>query len=148
MNDVLIYEGGNGGELSLKNGDIETTDSLANQAYLAHFGGNVEASTTGNEVEGEERSDWWGNSFIETGSQMNSEIERALNNNALTSAGRSNIEDAANKDLQYLSEISDTGSTVALIGNDKLRITDTIDKTVKDLIWDATKSELIEQKII
>lgn len=148
MNDVLIYENGNGGELSLKNGDIETTDGLANQAYLSHFGGNIEASTTGNEIEGEQRADWWGNALLEPQAQMNSEVERALNANALNSSGRVNIELAAKKDITHLSDIADLLSSVVIIGNDKLRITDKIDKTVSDLIWDATKSELIEEIII
>jgi hypothetical protein len=145
MIDVLIYESGNGGELSLKDGDIETTDGLFNIPYLSHFGGNVEVSTKGNELEGEERIDWWGNIFLEDESQMNSELERALNNNALTSAGRANIEAAAKKDLQVLSDIADVSTTVSITGNDKIYISDKVDKTVVNLIWDSTKSELIEE---
>lgn len=143
MMDVLIYESGNGGELSLRNGDIETTDSLANQAYLSHFGGNVEASTIGNEIESEQRRDWYGNSLLDVNAQMNSELERALNANELGSLGRSNIERAALKDIQHLSDLADIASTAKITGNNKINITDKIDKTVADIIWDSTKNELI-----
>jgi len=145
MIDVLIYEGGNGGELSLKNGDIETTDGLFNIPYLAHFGGNIESSTKNNVEEGEERNDWFGNTFLPSEAQMNSELERSLQNNALNSSGRANIEAAAKIDIQVLSEIADVSTSVSITGNDKIRISDNIDKTVVNLIWDATKSELIEE---
>jgi hypothetical protein len=148
MTDVLIYESGNGGELSLKNGDIETTDGLFNQPYLSHFGGNIEASTTGNEVEGEERADWWGNTFLDASAQMNSELERSLNNNALNSAGRINIERDAQKDIEHLNDIANVSSTVVITGNDKLLISDKLDKIVVNMLWDATKNELIEEIII
>lgn len=145
MTDVIIYENGNGGELSLKNGDIETTDSLCNQPYLAHFGGNVEANTTDNEIEGEERNDWWGNTFLDGEAQMNSNLERSLNKNALNSSGRANIEAAAVKDLEYLSEIAKTESIVSLKGVNKLLITDKLNQSVVNLAWDATKNELIQE---
>jgi hypothetical protein len=145
MIDVLIYESGNGGELSLKNGDIETTDGLLNIPYLSHFGGNVEASTKGNELEGEERFDWWGNTFIPTESQMNSELERALNSNALNSSGRVNIESAAKKDLEVLKDVAELLTLVTITGNEKILITDKINKSVVNMAWDATKNELIEE---
>lgn len=148
MNDILIYESGNGGELNIKNGDLESTESLFNMPYLAHFGGNTEASTTGNEVEGEEREDWWGNTFLDADSQMNSELERSLNNNALNSAGRINIERDAVKDLQALSDIADVSSQIIITGANKLTISDKIDKNVINMIWDATKNEIIEEIII
>jgi hypothetical protein len=83
--------------------------------------------------------------FLEFEAQMNSELERALNNNALNSSGRIKIEAAANKDLQVLSEIADVSSAVQITGNNKVLITDKIDKTVVNLAWDATASELIEE---
>jgi hypothetical protein len=150
MTDIMIYETGNGGGISLKNGDIETIDGLSNQPYLAHFGGNVEASTTGEEVSGVERSDWWGNTFFQNdlASQMNSELERALNNNALTSAGRIVIAQAAKNDLDYLSDIANVNSDALISGVDKLLMSDTLNQSQASFIWDATKNELIEEIII
>lgn len=150
--DVLIYESGNGGEVNLINGDLETTESIANQSYLAHYGGNVEASTTGEEIEGEERQDWWGNAFFQDESEalMNSELERAMNENAIGSAGRSEIERRAKEDLDYLSEISEVETSVALTDHDKITITDQITEieTMYKYIWDGTKNELIQEIII
>lgn len=148
MTDIMIYESGGGGEIFVKGSDIETTDGIFNQPYLSHFGGNVEASTTGDEKEGIERFDWWGNSFLEGKNQMNSALEKALNDNALNSSGRVNIEKAANKDLDHLKDIAEVSSAVSIIGVDKVLISDKINKTVINFIWDATKNELIEERII
>lgn len=146
--DLIIYDNGNGGELSLKNGDLEVTDGLLNMPYLSHFGGNLEASTTGNEEENQERFDWWGNEFLDPENQMNSELERALNENALNSSGRINIERASNKDLESLSDLANVSSEVVITGNNKLKISDKIEKNVVNMLWDATKNELIEEIII
>jgi hypothetical protein len=145
--DILLYESGNGGEISLKNGDIQMTDSISNQPYLAHFGGNVEASTTGEEIVGEDRSDWWGNTFFENdqASQMNSELERALNNTALNSAGRLSITQSAKTDLEFLKEIADIDCEASITGIDKISISDKINQTQKTFSWDATNDELIEE---
>lgn len=148
MEDILIYDFGNGGEISLKNGDIEGTGAIFNMVYLAHFGGNIEASTTGNEDEGEERSDWWGNFYLEEKAMMNSELERALNNNPLTSSGRASIERAAKKDLEFLSDIADVDVSVQITGNNKIKITEKINQTIINFIWDSTKNEIIETIII
>lgn len=145
MNDIMIYESGNGGELSIKAGDIETTDSLFNMPYLAHFGGNTEASTTGEEIEGVERFDWWGNSFLETSTQMNSSIERTLTEVSLNSSGRVIIEREAKKDIEFMSELATIESTAELTGTDKLKISDKINQSKVDFYWEATKQELIEE---
>lgn len=145
MTDILIYESGNGGEISIKNGDIETTDSLVNQFYLAHFGGNIEAITTGEEVEGEERNDWWGNFFLDKKNQMNSLLEKTLNEVPLNSSGRTILERNSIKDIEFLNSLGTITSEVVLTGNNKLIITDKINQTKVDFIWDATKSEIIEE---
>lgn len=152
MYDVLIYESGNGGEVELVNGDLATTDSIANQSYLSHFGGNIEAVTTGEEIQGEERNDWWGNAFFQDdpAAQMNSHLERALNENPIGSTGRSEIERRAAEDLEFMAEISETETTVYLSGSDKITISDSILEidTVYKYIWDGTKSELIQEILI
>lgn len=146
--DLMIYESGNGGELSLKSGDIETTQAVFNQFYLSHFGGNTEASTTGNEIEGTERMDWWGNMFLNEKSQMNSSLEKTLQGVALTSAGRVEVEREARKDIDYLSDLGELSTVVQIIGNDKIQISDKINQSKVDFIWDATKSEVIEEIVI
>ena len=102
--DIMIFESGNGGDFNIRNGDLDSVEGLTNQPYLAHFGGNKEASTTGEEAAGVERFDWWGNSFLENepGAQMNSELERALRDNSLSSKGRVQIERLAKQDMEFL----------------------------------------------
>lgn len=152
MVDLMIYETGDGGDVEIINGDFATTDSLSNQDYLAHFGGNVEASTTGEEIPGEERNDWWGNQLFtdEPEAMMNSKLEKALNETSISSAGRSEIERRSNEDLQFLKEISEVSSSVAIVGNDKLEIIDYISEieTPFKYLWDGTKDELIILKNI
>ena len=44
--DLKLIETGDGGDLVFQNGDIKLTSEVYNQPYLAHFGGNIENSTT------------------------------------------------------------------------------------------------------
>ena len=76
---------------------------------------------------------------------MNSELEKSLNENALNSKGRSNIEKDALKDIQFLSELGSVSNSVEITGHDKIKISDKINQTVVDFIWDATNKELIEE---
>ena len=64
MNDLVIWETGNGGDAQLLGNDLATTDGLTNMPYLGWFGGNPGFITTGNELENEQRFDWWGNSLL------------------------------------------------------------------------------------
>lgn len=152
--DIMIFENGNGGEFSLENGDLVTTEGLTNQPYLAHFGGNIEASTTGEETEGVERLDWYGNAFFanDEAAQLNSELERALANTEVSSKGRIELERAAAEDLEYLNEYADVETAVAVISDNKITVSDKLTEPDNEnkytFIWEATKNELIEQKII
>jgi hypothetical protein len=148
MNDILLYESGGGGEISLKNGDIEMTDGLFNMPYLSHFGGNLEASTKGDEEENIERFDWWGNSFLDQPAQMNSLIEKTLDNTTLNSAGRVIIERNAKEDLQFIADIADISCIVEIPGVDKVKISDKINQIKVDFIFNSTNNELIEEIII
>lgn len=156
--DLLIYESGNGGELAVINNDLALGDQLLQQAYLAMFGGNVEADTLGNEPANEPRFDWWGNSLLfgqNSAKQFNSQTERALMNNALNSTGRVNIQRAAENDLQYLKASADVKVNVAILSTDKVRIDVSLGPTrstgeavLLSLIWDSAKGEVVIQKVI
>lgn len=152
--DIMIFESGNGGDFNIRNGDLDSVKGLTNQPYLAHFGGNKEASTTGEEIPGKERFDWWGNSFFqnEPGAQMNSELERGLRNQPLNSKGRVQLERFAKEDLEFLTEVAEVDSEVSIIGNDKIKISDKLKEPNAEnqysVLWEATKNEQIEQKII
>ena len=62
--DIGLHESGSGGEFTILNDDLLLSETLFNTIYIALFGGNVEADTLGNEIVGEERFDYWGNSFV------------------------------------------------------------------------------------
>ena len=153
--DIAIHDNGSGGDFNLvDNYDIELTDGLFNQPYLAHFGGNVEASTTGEEEEGQERFDWWGNGFLSREEQFNSGGERALNIYALNGDGRSKIEEDFNADLAFFSVIGTSETEAIITGNDRIQINEVLFEPEKQtenrfkFLWDATKEELIQDIII
>jgi len=147
--DVMIYESGSGGDLNLKNEDIEKISGLTNQVYLALFGGNIEQNTSDDLAELDERNDWWGNSLLQSEQQFNSFFERALNMIALTSGGISLLENAAKKDLKYLQKYADINIEGSIIGLNKFQLQVNMmepdeNSTKIKFIWDGTKQELIE----
>ena len=157
MPDLALQETGSGGDIQLKGADLVVTDSIFNQIYMALFGGNPQASTTGEELITEQRGDWWGNDLLfqdQPEIQQNSTFEQKLNNVALNSSGRLEIEEAAKKDLDFLKEIAEITIETRIIGIDKIEIIifakepENIEEQTFIFIWDATKQELIEFKTI
>lgn len=155
--DILLYLIGDGGEITVDGDDIGLIEVLYNQVLLALFGGNVEASTLGNELPGQIREDWWGNSLLfpnDPGSQFNSLTEKALNEEVLNSIGRTNIGRAVDTDLVYLKTIANISTNVVILSTNKVQIAVTLsqpgnlqDKTFV-FIWDNAKNELISNQII
>jgi len=155
--DILLFENGNGGEISIVNDDIALNEQLYQQVYLCLFGGNLEADTRGDEIATEIRFDWWANSLQfkeKQAKQFNSETERALNENALNSNGRINILRAVENDLKLFKSIADLTINVLILNYNQVKI---IVKMVQpknqqgvslQLIWDNAKKELITYQII
>jgi len=157
MDDISIYETGSGGDLELLGNDIASTSGLFNMVYMAWFGGNPEASTTGNELESELRDDWFGNALLfenEKEVQFNSILEKTLNQTALDSSGRITIEEAAKKDLEFMKDIADVTVSVSILSDDKVSIVaqlkepENIEVKEYQLIWDNLKNEVIIEKTI
>lgn len=155
--DILLYETGNGGDLAVLSNDLAMCEALYQQVYLALFGGNVEASTKQKYIETEERFDYWGNSLIwneKNTRQFNSQTERALINNPMSSSGRLAILQAVNEDLSYLVSLLSYTVDVSVLGLNNLKIT--VNFTAKSnqqnkvlqLVYDNAKNELIIDKII
>ena len=157
MTDLMIYETSNGGDLYLQNQDLASSELLLQQAYISLFGGNVEASTRGDEIASELRKDWWGNSLIfkeQPEKQFNSQTERTLNNAALTSAGRILIQRAVENDLKHLSSIAKITVEVQIVNSSRVNIyihfaklNNQATKTLQ-FLWDNIKNELINFKTI
>ena len=155
--DINLHESGSGGEISIINNDLVLGEALFQQVYLALFGGNLEASTRGDELITEIRQDWWGNSVFfgeNPNKQFNSLTEKALNEVVLNSSGRLTIINAINEDLDYLRSV--VNFTIDVIFSDyntikimiKFEQTQTNNDTVLELVWNNAKNELIINRTI
>ena len=157
MADLALHETGNGGDIELRGNDMDTTGSIFNLIYMGLFGGNPAASTTGEELETEQRLDWWANGLLFQDApdiQLNSTFEQTLKEVALNSSGRLEIAESAKADLKFLDEIAEISVDVQITDVDKVQITilaqepDNLQEQAFIFIWDATKEELIESRTI
>lgn len=148
--DLKLIDNKTGGDLVLKNNDIEMISGFQNMPYLAMFGGNLESNTI-KFKEAEQRFDWWGNDlffFNNKSIQFNSNLERLLNNISLTSQNRLLIIETVKKDLSFMGDFSNYTVDVSYISVDRIQI----DIKINELnnleskefvyIWDSTKQEL------
>jgi hypothetical protein len=150
--DLKLKDEGNGGELIKTTNDLAVIDGFQNMVYLALFGGNVKASTPTQRIATEQDFSWWGNNLFNEGDesvQFNSETERALDNIALTSSGRVLIQQAVEKDLEFMQDFATVIVTIAIVGPDKIAIgvrviePDNLQKQDFIFIWNATDQELL-----
>lgn len=155
--DLHIFESGDGGELVVLNGDLVLSETLFQTIYLALFGGNVAASTIGNEIQSEERFDYWGNSLVFPNSpsrQFNSETERTLLEVTTNSIGRLKIKSAVENDLNFLKNIANISVEVVILSLDKIQIGIQLSSIANQsnkqfqFIWDNAKNEVIIDKTI
>lgn len=149
----MLYESGSGGEMALKNEDIEVIHGLTNQVYLALFGGNIEQSTSEDLDLLSIRQDYWGNKYLESEFQFNSTLEATLRTTALNINGLSIIKSAVEKDLQYLEKYADIDVEVSMIKVNFVQILIILHEpnnelTKIKLVWNGTKDELIENVIL
>jgi len=147
--DVLVVETLNGGDILVRGNDLASAKGFENMPYLAMFGGNVEASTPSIRVEGEFNEDYWGNSlFIPRAAQANSDTERKLMNEPLTSAGRVRIENVVKNDLKFMQQFADVTASVSILNDDvigiRVRIVQPGNIQAKEFqyIWDGTRLAL------
>jgi phage gp46-like protein len=153
IQDITIYESGDGGELVLISDDLGTNQSITNAVYLALFGGNVEQSTFGVNEDDELRNDWWGNLFFNDENGFNSEFEKTLSSVALNSSGVAILETAALTDLDFLKKYGNVTTNVSIDGVDKMSLFVNFigfdEKQIKiKFIFDQLKNELIQEIII
>jgi hypothetical protein len=147
--DLSIHATGNGTDT-----EFELSESLFNYVYLYLFGGNIEEDTPETPTAGKFRNDYWGNYLFSVEIQFNSSTERALRDNALTSQGLENIRNAIVFDLRGLKELADVDVELISVNIDKLEINvslkqpDSEQNQTFNFIWDATKGELIEKRIL
>lgn len=149
--DLKVVETGNGGDAEKLGKDLAMVFGFENMPYLGMFGGNVQANTPSERIEGEQAFDWWGNNvfFPESPEQQyNSNTERTLNNVSLTSGNLLTIEEAVKQDLEFMSPFADITIDVSIIGVDKVKIfiriiePDNLQAKEYIFLWDAVKQSL------
>ena len=160
--DIELTETFDGGDFILKETqdetgvfyDLQLDGGMTTAVYLSHFGGNVEASTTGNEKPGTLRADYWGNALIPDtpASQANSELERALLELPLTSGNLLKIEDRARVDLAWMLDegIAKTiENEVIILAPEKVQGIDTINEsetnTDFEAYWEFDKNRVLQE---
>ncbi len=147
--DTVILETYNGGDISKIGNDVITVNGFENMPYIAMFGGNPVQSTPTQRVAGEQNFDWFGNAF-ETDAilQTNSLTERTLRSVALNSAGRVQIEQAVNADLEFMRTFAKVTVNVSIISDDRVQIDiyivelSNLQNTSQRFIWDSSNQTI------
>jgi hypothetical protein len=154
--DIHIFESGNGGELAIVNQDVFLVETLYQQAYLALFGGNIEANTSST-IATEEKFDYWGNNLFWgniPSKQFNSNTQRVLRDAVLNSVGRLQIITAVTQDLAYLSQLANIDVDVVIISTNRIQIDITFTRRTNQqsqifqLVYDNANNEIITQSVI
>jgi phage gp46-like protein len=149
--DLRIIETLNGGDAVLTGNRVETVTGFESMIYLGLFGGNPEQSTPESRPDGEEAFDYWGNGLLwrETPDiQFNSTLEKALRDNPLTPVGLVAIENAAKKDLEFMSAFAEVSVSGFITAPNRLRLEisvdepDNLDSEVYVYLWDGVKQTL------
>ena len=139
IQDILIYESGDGGEMKLKNDDLETVSSITNSFYLALFSSKT--------------SDWWGNAELLADNPFSSTFEKTLDSVSLNSSGLKQLEQSALEDLSFLKQYGEITVFAAVLDLNKISLKINFkepsgsEKIVK-FVFDKLRNEIIEEVII
>lgn len=138
--DIELYESGDGGELSILNGDISLIETLYQTIYIALFGGMADGS------------DYWANALLfatKKNKQYNSETEKLLSEVTINSSGRLKIARAVENDLSFLKNVANFEVNVLILSTNRIEINIVLSSgTEMQYIWDNAKNEVIINKII
>jgi phage gp46-like protein len=96
--DVFLFQTNDDGDINVDGGVVEMAGGLPTSAYLSLFGGNEDDDgRASNELT------WWGNlDESEPSRQYRSETQNLLRSIPAVSRNLLRIQDAANRDLQWL----------------------------------------------
>jgi hypothetical protein len=120
--DVLLFQTKDDGEINITDGLIEMSSGLETAAYLSLFGGNED-----DDGSDENTHNWWGNlSETEPEAQYRSQTQHLLQSLPATTGNLLRIQDAAEKDLAWLS--SSVSVVVTMPGLNKVKLTIQIDQ--------------------
>jgi len=145
-----MIETNDGGDFVLIGADLQMIDGFQNMPYIGLFGGNVESNTQ-QFLPTEQRFDFWGNNLLMLNNaavQFNSNTERILNQSALTSSARLQIENAVKADLDFFRSFATVSVAASITATDRIEINIRIvelatqESTEFVYIWDSTEQEL------
>lgn len=136
MMDVTLIETGNGGDLVLSGNDLSIVDGISNMPYIAMFGG----------------SNFWGNDLLFDNDDLrfSAETENILLTVPLNSQGRSTIEAAIKRDLQFLlNDVPNTELIVTcrIVSDNRLEIFVKFGGTEFNLLWNPQNQSLVNTAI-
>lgn len=139
IQDILIYESGDGGEMKLKNDDLETVSSITNSFYLALFSSKT--------------SDWWGNAELMKDNPFSSQFEKTLDSVSITSSGLKQLEQAAIEDLNFLKEYGEISVFASVLDLNKISLKinfkePTGSEKIIKFVFDKLRNEIIEEVTI
>lgn len=122
--DLALLENGDGGEIQVVSNDLALVFGVENMPYLGMFAGNPGYPTDELKVPDQDFS-WWGNALLmnsQKSIQFNSLTEKKAQTTALTSAGRTEIENSVKKDLDFMKPFAQVEVSVYLVSDDWLKI--------------------------
>ena len=150
ISDVYLVNTLDGGDFVLQGNDLKMVNGFENMVYVALFGGNPNHVTTGPKNT-EQSFDYWGNFMLNPSEQrvwFNSTLEYLIENTALSSSSRIEIEQSVLNDLAFMNDFATVSATVELPGIDKVKISiEIIQKGSLDVyefsyIWNQTNMEI------
>lgn len=111
MTDVLMTQTPDGGECTIRNGQMVMSEGLETSTFLSLFGGNVEDSG----LDADLPRTWWANrNQTDPTLQYRSQLQHLLATLPLTPANLSAFEDAASADLAWLTDsVADSVAVLA-----------------------------------
>lgn len=131
MFNKQMYETGSGGSIVISENDIQNDSGIFTPVYLVMFSSI---------------SPYWGNNVFNI--SIDSQTEKALTSNSLDSKGKENIKRAIESDLSNLTFADFDVSLVEIDDNRmKINIVANNNQTLQ-MVWDFTKSQVIEFRII
>lgn len=151
MADLTLFETHDGGDLRLVGNDLQLTEGLFNQVYLALFAGNPEQSTSDVNEQVQQRFDFWGNDLFHSDEpefQFNSRTERALRETPLNSAGLLRLEQIISEDLRFLEQLAEVRVNVTAEGVNRAKIDvlliqpEGLEEQQFTFLWDGTREEV------
>lgn len=140
VNDILLFQTNDGGDIIIENGRVKTTAGLETAVYLSLFGGNDNDSGIGNNL-----SQWWGNINEPVLDRYRSQTQFTLKSIPLISGNLARIRDAVSNDLSWLVETEIASSLmVELFIEDVNKLRIEIEIEVKSIEFSDTNAFINE----